>query len=917
MANLPAWMKGASVVEDTPPKNAPSGELPAWMKDASVVKDDSFDAGRAAMQFFWGANKEIEKILNAPAWLAHQITGPILDVINPDKEHPFNPPVKLETGQSFDNPEPRNMLERLAQSAGSVVGGSIPYAAAPFLAPAGKVASIAGRAVQSIAESYKAAPLRSAVGELSSAIGAGVGAGLANEAAPNSELAALAGGLIGGLAPGAAYKMSPARVAVKYGIQGIRSVTTPKDIKLAQSSKRPDFFEQQAAQNIADELAPAIKPYGGELQRAQDISEKIKGFSPSLAEATGSPSLIATQRRLEANMSGQNLEDASARYSANERAINRYAEKVAPQGDTSPSMIVDSASGKIEALQSSLDQKADALASQRRELAPRRTLDIQETGNLIRDKIDEARFATKKEMSDLADSLGLNSSKVAEDPADFINAVRQGVDPGIFTGDRIPSVYHKLSALEDAATKTEAAPAGSAVITTSPEMAQTLSKLRVGNKPVFFKDVMDLRTALSDDLRDEIAARGTGSASRIAALKTMQKNLDNYIMGLDDKMGSAYKQFRKTYYDKFITPYEQGVVFNVGRKTPRGDYRTNAEQVASKFWGPGKVTEMQQYMKALGNDKEAVSAIASYALDDFARVAVKDGVIDTAASAKWIKDHRTVIDQVPGLSGVINKTESLNSALAARQAQLEGRAKDIQSSLLGKQIAQFQKGKQPAEVLQAALKDERLMRQIVFRLSPDARKGLSRYVWDAALSEKGNVSESTLKLVLGPDHYKNVQDIQAALEIAGRMSRPAGSAVENTALGSMEKFLGMGLPQLGSRLFAYQSGRVGGRFVLLDSALRFLRGRILTHQAAMMKEAIYDPEVARDIAALIRVRGDKKSLGEKLSIGLVKRLNTRMFTMGLIAPQEPEQQAPEQQAPTNPPTQLQRDLILNHLSGGT
>ena len=88
----------------------------------------------------------------------------------------------------------------------------------------------------------------------------------------------------------------------------------------------------------------------------------------------------------------------------------------------------------------------------------------------------------------------------------------------------------------------------------------------------------------------------------------------------------------------------------------------------------------------------------------------------------------------------------------------------------------------------------------------------------------------------------------------------------------IERAIGTGINQVASRAVAAESGRTSWRMVGLDLFGRFSRSHSRAEAARLMEEALYNHDVAKDIA--------NSFVGKRVDPATAKRLNTWLFTVG-------------------------------------
>jgi hypothetical protein len=271
------------------------------------------------------------------------------------------------------------------------------------------------------------------------------------------------------------------------------------------------------------------------------------------------------------------------------------------------------------------------------------------------------------------------------------------------------------------------------------------------------------------------------------------------------------------------------------------------------------------------------------ALDSLRDSAVRDGVIQPRLFETWARKHRSVLDEFPGLSRAVDSVEAADQGLLARQAQLEQRSRAVEDQFLTRELTAFSKGtRTPESVVDAALKDPRKMRQLqsILRDRAEAINALRRSVWDDVAGREAEDiaryigdNRKSLSLLFSRNHVSALNDIMAARMMLERTPTPQGAAFVPRPLAEVESIIGQGLPQISSRIFAFKSGRMQKGYLAVDTFMRGMRGRAATAADAVLREALYDPALARDLANTVKAG---QMVPER-----AKRLQARLFALGL------------------------------------
>lgn len=745
--------------------------------------------------------------------------------------------------------------QRLAHRIGEEIGASVIPAGA-MLRRSTKAAEATGMAAQSFWNRFFApagrTPVKAAGGELAATAAAGAGGGIAEEIAPGSTTAEMAGEIAGGAAPGA-VAITPAAIAARLGRRAASYVSPA-----AQAKRGAEAVKQALGREMTDEAT-------ANLTEAERLRKAMPGFDPTLAEATGSPALLATQRSLEHRATGTDLDRIVQRRQSAEEAVSRFAAGQAPEGSPTPDFIIDTANRRVEGLRGAVEARTAETGEMRAALAeniPRPSR--QETGQTIRDQLNAERSATQTRMSELADELGIDGTDVSEE---FQAAAADLVDE-----------FKPRSRFEDTGTQ--------------PDVIRELAR-EVGGEgeaPVTtFADLKALRERVSDDLIDAIGSANPNRKA-IRQLTMLKGRVDDVFEGLtrsaDPDLARRYQQFRRAYFDEYINRFETAPVFRVRQRDNRGFYRTPDERVAEAFFSPGATSAADNFNAVFRDNPEARAALEGVALDSLADHAVRDGTLNASRMQDWLRKHDSVLEKFPELRQRVAGIAEADRALIERQAQLAQRTKTIEDQILVRELKSWARSsKASGDVINAALKEPRLMDQLVTALGkgpPDALNGLKRHIWDRAtegtaedILKFANANRRALQRLLGPEHLRAIQDIAAARFMLQRTPEPRGAAFEIVPLREVEQQIGQGLPQLASRVFAFKSGRMQKGYLAVDTLMRGLRGRAKTTADDLFRQALYDPKTAKAMLETI----DSGHLSQETA----KRLNARIFALGLTA----------------------------------
>lgn len=777
-----------------------------------------------------------------------------------------------EDGTLFEE-GPDDELGRLTNRVGQEIGAASLPAAGILAAARGVPQAVQG--APSLARTFldriARTPGRALAGETAAAAGAGAGAAILVEAYPDSPVAEQLGQLAGGFMP-TVLANTPSMIAGRVANMARSRLSSEAQREAARGVVR-DFMGDQMTTGAREGMESGAR-----------LSQEIPGFNPSLAERTGSPGLVRKQEDLEARMAGTDLDAAIARRIANEEAVRRYADDMAPapRDAADPDLVIDAATRRVTSLRDRVEGVEASADASRRAIAGRAgATDRAAQGSTIREAVAAQRAATREEMGALAQRLGINDADVT---VDFGQAAReiaadfspQSIFEDLASYPEILDVIRRVGGTSGTRQDTGLLDAAGAPITRE-----------VPGPRITFRDLKALRERVSDDLIDALGAANP-SRQRVRQLTTLKGRVDQVIDDLtrtaDPTLADRYRQFRDAYFRDYVERFEKGVTFRVTQRDGRGFYRTPDEQVASTFFSPGGVSAARQFKAVLGGDPAANAALEAVALDDLARVAVRDGVIDPRLAETWRRNHASVLAEFPEIDARVRDLTEANAALARRQADLGARSRRIEDSLLARELRAIDRdARTPAEAVQRALGSPRRMAQIraAVRGSPEAQAALQRAVWDDVANQPAGdlaaflTENRTALRVVGLDerHLQALKNIDAARVMMERVRVPQGSANIPTSADAFVRAFGIKPDMLANRLREIHTGRSEKTYTITNVLTNVLARKQGQYIDEAFRAALYDPQIAEEFSRAI--------LSGRMTAEGAKRLQARFFALGI------------------------------------
>lgn len=694
-------------------------------------------------------------------------------------------------------------------------------------------------------------PGRATAGEAIAVAGAGTGAGLALEHDPGNRTAEIYGQLIGGTLPAISPAYWGARAA-----NFVRSKASDEQRKIAARETVRDFFDENLGTTSAREA----------LSRSDQIADTIPGFEPSLAERTGSPGFVRLQSDLEGRMAGRDLDAAVGRRVANEDAVRRYSEDMAPRSDLDADAVIDAGRDRIGRARDRIEGQAQDLQGRREALAGKLPeTDLAATGQQLRDDLWRRVGDESAAFRRLAHETGLDDPNFRVPFSEF--------------RDDILTAYNQATRLKmrDGA---EGMPAPPAMI----------SRIQNAEDVQDFAALMELRSDIAGNIRRAERMPSTDD-TYLRGLRAMKGAFDGALERAvqntrDPDIARRYADFRRRYQEEYVEPLKQQASAEILARDTTGAYKTPDERVVQEYFQPGGVSTARQFKSVFGSDPAALGAMEAVALDSLRRAAVRDGVIDQRALDRWLRDHQSVLREFPDLAGRVTDIRQANAALLDRQRTLVNRSRAVEDSLLARSLKRVESdAASPADIVQRALSQDspRRMNQLAGATRNDsaARRALQRQIWDAV----GELPPSSLAPFIDEksahlraagmtqDHLNALKTIDAARVMMSSVPTPRGTTnIPSTPEVFVRQF-GIRPDMLANRLREIHTGRSEPAYVFANVMANIMGRKQRQHMDEAFRLVLYDQQLAQQLARSIRGGGIDKAGAN--------RLQSRFFAAGI------------------------------------
>jgi hypothetical protein len=653
---------------------------------------------------------------------------------------------------AYDSIQDLRPQDRPFAIAGEPIGGFVPFAALPFLARGGAALTQAGRLAQTargtppasqmgpVAEIFdpivrqaKRAPGITGLTETTAAVGAGIGGGGAELAAPGNPYARLAAEIVGGT-------ISPAAMALRTGASAVAGV---KDIarRFTGQGKEQKAAEivQGIVRGIGDDPAQLARELEESIPKPDDVASFLVGVPgrvPTTGTLSGNPILLAVERKL-ARDNPQFAFRASQGMEASLQALRKRTEDLY-------------ASGNPE------DLRLAAVTRDRyfKQLLDTRVRNAQQKVDEIRSKVASGRVADSADISKrthfiLADALkdarkieSEHWGKVEKDtPLTANNVIAQREE-----------IYRELLSNE-----------------TLPEPVDTFIRGLSKETPTTSGDLLRLRS------RALVRSRSLRSQGEYDFVHFLDEIAEATLKDLDLMPGAPAeiaRNFSRNLHDKFTRTFGGEALRTAGT----GAKRISPELMLDRGFmsgGPTGELRFRQLREAAdfgGRGTEMSAEISNY-LAYAARQTMEGDTVSPVKLQRFLKQNDEALQQYPDLKAQLKTADDAQVAFRnAEKTRTMGtkaiKQKAAFSLLAGDEV--------PSAVIRRVfsgatpVKNYRDMAKLAKRSGPEATAGLRTATIESAItaaqSPKGDLSFNTFRrLMTSP--IKDAKHLPSRLEL--------------------------------------------------------------------------------------------------------------------------------------------------------
>ena len=824
-----SWKPAQQVV------NPQTQDVLVW--DGDAWSPPPLDIGQEILKTYQGVNKAIARTAGAPVDVAQGAVNLGVSGINavtganlPYSENAFGSSQNIKQGMESvgirPDARPQTATGRIANrmleettAAGLTMGTARGLAAA---ADAGSI--YLGPKSRYVAGVFGSQPGAQFVGSA----GAGFGAGVANELAPGSTGAEVAG-LLGGGALGVG--LIP---AARYLYEGGRAFLEP----LTRGGR--EAIVGRTLNSVATDPA-AMRAGTG------NTTQYVPGSSPTTAQALNDPGLAATERALRNNPEAAaafNMRDA-----AHVEARTNYLNQAVPQG-AGAEAVQTNLQGQVEGYSKAMGEAINLARDnvQRRLQGIGPGLTEQQAGVVIREEYDNAINTMRKQVREAYRAI---------DPEGTSRIPTEQIHQNVAT------IYNDYF--------------GSLTKGTPEQLVGIAQRLRGG--PQTFQAI-DQMAKEADNVASIAARQGdnlTASAARATA-DALRGGLDDAAMagsGFTQAQREAYQQARALRRE-MGQRFQQGAVGRIGSQGNYGEYNLTPAELPGLFFNStkGSADDAQQFIAAFPDRGAAVDALKGYAVMDLRRAAVDaDGTVNPARLQSWLSKNAAALNQFPELRKDLMALKDAQVTVDSLYSNQTRTLAETQKGALGSFIANpdaavakvLSKSTPPSEVmrLRSMVGDDPvalagLRRAVLENGIPQLRadfitdttaQGVNKIPW---LTVKSfiNQNRQKLALILEPEQLTAMENValdMARANASGSAGRVAGSnTIQNLSSANLIARLtsgGVNLTEGGQGLVGNTLGQLG-RFV----------GWAYTMPEAQVQqllvEAMLDPQLAKALSSM-------------------------------------------------------------------
>lgn len=572
---------------------------------------------------------------------------------------------------------------------------------------------------------------------------------------------------------------------------------------------------------------------------AHELEKVIPGVKFTRGQLTNDADAIVLERALTrtptrikgpggVEIGGADLNQAQRAYA--ERALqNYYQSKVVGAGDVTA--LTNKVQGAQDVLTSKVKSAQQTIDTQIARLS--RAMDEQQVGGAIRERMTLARAGEKAKAKALYDQIPANVQVGSAPLEEATIKVALDFNPNV---ERAITFPVKIMEGVGSILKTQK---------------------QVGKDTMSFDQLRKLRSTVLSEIR---LAKAKQNDQLVRRLEMLRNGIEESVDSLADDASNAGELYRKAslFYKEYSGKFKQGTVADILASGPRGEEgRVALSNIAGRFFTKDGVDD---FIRAVGNDKEAKTA-----MQDYARATLKNkafnpytGELNPSRAYSWITQNGKVLDKL-GIRGELLDVAKSGKDLGVAQAALDTFNKSVASKVLNADIGEVAAKAFTGSKNYGATAKELLA---LVKGNKNAEAGLKKAVAEHILESSQvtaegfftdfKVSNAILTRQLKkfapalrelyrnePEKLKAIMDVHRAYQIMERTTRSPIGGGSDTA------------ENLGNVLIGAAGARAG-RFYLIKSIRDFFRKYSDSRINTYLLRATFDPDYTQSLIALTR-----------------------------------------------------------------
>ena len=618
------------------------------------------------------------------------------------------------------------------------------------------------------------------------------------------------------------------------------------------------------------------------VQRAKEIEDAILGEGAlTPAEQTLDEPFLSSQLKMERSGTPDFTRKNLKRKSDNLAKIDEFINDTLKNDPLSegPLYIVDQAKNRVSNVIAKVDNDLDQVTTKLSALSDAETGSFKrfsttakkEESENLRQTVIEAHNLAKEQAENYAKKLEINQTDIMV-RMDAFNEAQEALKGSILTKEGQEALSY--------------------------EGVNPLIKrfIETPKRTISFQDWKSFRDQVSSEIGKAAALNKKGELRQLAILGETLDDLGKAY----GTVNTNFEKFRKYYNENVILPYEDGYVIKLTSTAPGSTkdfvkYALPGEEVAETFLQNSNSAE--QFMRLFSDNGRMLKHMKNVVLDQIRTKAYNAGKaqLDPNKINKYINDNEAVLDILKIKNDLVDEKKLLTDLLN-RNANLTNRKRLLSQKALIKAIANAENTDEPLKILDNALKNPKLLKELKNSVTKSAdgfsqeellqsfRATMTERLLNKAPNALENPlgfkkflvnNETIMNQAFDKSHVDNMYLVADALERVLKTGFEGGKGLgQDDIITAVTTNLGTSPAGISNRFIAVQEGRLGPRAAILYVVSRAFRATSSARTDALFREMMFDPEIAKMLTA-------EGSTNLSIPPQVQRRLNAFLFQLGV------------------------------------